>query len=225
MPLPEPYYQRDGITLYLGDALTITTWLTADILITDPPYGMNYRSNMRNEPRRRIDGDHDTLVRDDALRLWGDTKPGIVFGTWKQPRPDRTSQILIWDKGPGYGPGMGDTSAPYGHSHEEIYLLGRWPKPDTFTRHGSVLTTRTPMSGRKGLASASGHPTPKPVPLMEQLILSTPPGAIIADPFAGAGSTLIAARNRGREVIGVEMDPTYAAYAVERLQQLTLWVG
>jgi site-specific DNA-methyltransferase (adenine-specific) len=75
-------------------------------------------------------------------------------------------------------------------------------------------------TGESGL-----HPTQKPVRLMEALIaLASRPGQIVLDPFAGSGSTLVAARNLGRRFIGVELDPSHVAVARRRLgnEQMSL---
>jgi hypothetical protein len=70
-----------------------------------------------------------------------------------------------------------------------------------------------------GDPTRGGHPCPKPVELMRILVAAaTPPGGVVLDPFAGSGTTLLAARRCGRSAIGVELDPRYAALACRRLQ-------
>lgn len=118
-----PYYQDDLVTLYHGDCLEVTEWLAADVLVTDPPYGMAYASNMvKGRKPDLVAGDADTEARDRALNLWGLEKPAIVFGTWRIPKPAGVRQTGIWDKGD--SPGMGDLSIPWGSSFEEFYVLG-----------------------------------------------------------------------------------------------------
>jgi DNA modification methylase len=216
--MSEPYYSDDLVTLYHGDCREVTAWLEADVLVTDPPYGMAHLSGW-DSPTRAIQGDSDMAVRDAALALWGDG-PAAVFGTWKKPRPAMTRSLVIWDKTLGTGAGMGDLDAAWGNSHEEIYILGEWKRGDR-TRHPSVIQTR---DGLRSLSGQVGHPTPKPVSLMERVISLAPPG-IIADPFAGSGSTLIAAKNQGRRASGVELDERYCEIAAKRLSQDTLFGG
>lgn len=172
--------------------------------MTDPPYGMAHRSGWLDRP---IHGDADERVRDAALELWGE-QPALVFGRWSVPRPRGTRARLIWDKGE--WPGMGDLKFPWGPSDEEVYILGDgW----TGRREGTVIRCNRPT----GDASAD-HPTPKPVALLERLIGKCPSG-IVADPFAGSGSTLVAARNLGRQAIGVELEERYCEVIAKRLAQ------
>ena len=117
-----PYYQDDYVTLYHGDCLENTAWLEADVLVTDPPYGQSYKSNMdrgsRTDWHETLVGDDTTEARDQALTLWGNEKAALVFGTWKVLKPNNTRQTVIWDKTPcGF---MGDLSIPFGTAHEEI---------------------------------------------------------------------------------------------------------
>ena len=211
------YYSDDHVTLYHGSCLEVDEWLTADVLVTDPPYGMAFQSGHGHEKHMPIAGDTSLAIRDEALRRWG-AKPAAVFGTWKQPRPEATKQVLIWNKH-GVGPGMGDLSDAFGTSHKDIYLIGKWSR--RVKRRGSVITT---MSSPVALTNKTGHPTPKPIGLMETLIESAPPGTI-ADPFAGSGSTLVAARNLGRKAIGVELEERYCEIVAKRLAQGALDFG
>lgn len=224
---PTPYYEADGITLYHGDCRDVTAWLEADVLVTDPPYGVAYmqggpRSNVDGvrsvTPTARVVGDATPEARDAALTLWGD-RPALVFGSWRVPRPTGTRQRLVWFKR-NTNPGLG-TATPWSGADEEVYVLGDgWVGP----REVNVLITDEPRASGGGLAALVGHPTPKPVGLMERLIEKCPPGSI-ADPFAGSGSTLIAARSRGRRAVGVEIEERYCELIASRLAQGDLFGG
>jgi site-specific DNA-methyltransferase (adenine-specific) len=75
-------------------------------------------------------------------------------------------------------------------------------------------------------ARRDGHPAPMPVEVARRAIrLSTWPGEIVLDPFAGSGTTLLAARQLGRQAIGIERSEAYCALAVERLSQTALDFG
>ena len=216
----KPYYRDDSVTLYHGDCLEITAWLEADVLVTDPPYGMSFVS-ARTTQKRPIANDADSDVRDAALASWG-ARPAAVFGTWRVERPKSVTQVLVWDKSDGVGPGMGNLSAAFGTSHEEVYLCGDWAKRGA--RQGSVIRTSCAMGNPYGLVARTGHPTPKPVGLMEIIVAAAPDG-VIADPFAGSGSTLVAARNQGRKAIGVELEERYCEIIAKRLDQMCLDFG
>jgi site-specific DNA-methyltransferase (adenine-specific) len=209
----KPYYENDGITLYHGDCLEVDAWLAADVLVTDPPYGVGYVSNMNRNRRntklgRPIASDATTEARDSALAAWDG--PAVVFGRWDTERPTGVHTRLIWDKGGGF---MGNLKLPWGRSDEEIYVIG---SGFTGRREGSVLRVHMLMSAD---SERPDHPTPKPVPLMERLIEKCPPG-VVADPFTGSGSTLIAARNLGRKAIGVEIEERYCEVIARRLDQM-----
>ena len=214
--MAEPYYQDEHVTLWHGDCLTETAWLSADVLVSDVPYGIDYRSNQRRQTlARSIAGDKVTVARDTVLQEWG-TRPALIFGTWRIERPAGTRQVLIWDtKG---ALGMGAMDLPWKPAHQEIYVLGRG---FTGRRTSDVLTVAPVQSlGYNGRL----HPHQKPVELMQALIDKCPPG-VIADPFAGSGSTLVAAKALGRKAVGVELDERYCEVIAKRLAQGVLDFG
>lgn len=207
----KPYYQDQHITLYHGDCLEIAdVWTRADVLVTDPPYGIQYNSGQRREKlARSILGDEDTAARDTVLALWAE-RPALVFGTWRIPRPAATRALLVWDtKG---ALGMGDLRIPWKPSHQEVYVLGNG---FTGTRSTDVLRYAPVQSMAR---NGRHHPHEKPLPLLRDLIAKCPPGTI-ADPFAGSGSTLVAARHLGRHAIGVELEERYCEITAKRLAQ------
>lgn len=222
------YYQDDLVTLYHGDCLTEhRDWLDADVLVTDPPYGVSWISGAvassaarqkqavaaRARGELSVANDDSPAARDAALKAWG-KRPAIVFGSWRVPRPERTVQRLIWYKVKTY---PASRPAPWFSADEEIYVLG---KGFGGSPHQNVYPTYRMMAGSHGLVAEVGHPTPKPVELMEQLIAKCPPG-VIADPFAGSGSTLVAAVNQGRRAIGVELEERYCELIAKRLANQT----
>jgi len=213
--MTKPYYQDDLVTLYHGDCLEVTEWTEADVLVTDPPYGVAWKSGTMSNAiiptQDKVANDETPVVRDAALNLW-DKKPALVFGAWRIPRPENTRMRLIWYKRANI-PGM--RSNAWFSADEEIYVLGSGfqGKPTQ-----NVLVTDDRRDGAYGEVARLGHPTPKPVGLLERLIEKCPEG-VIADPFAGVGSTLIAARNLGRRAIGVEMEEKYCETIASRLQQ------
>ena len=136
--------------------------------------------------------------------------PGASLRFLKRAHPAGTRTVLVWDKGKASG--MGDLSIPWKPNWEEIYVLGTG-----FTGHrgSSILTGHTVVSWA---SKGRDHPNMKPVSLMERLIEKCPTG-VIADPFAGSGTTLVAARNLGRKAIGVELEERYCEVIAKRLSQ------
>lgn len=223
--MTDPYYADDHVTLYHGDCRKLYEWADGDVLVTDPPYGIDQgvkgprrdgsKRLVTDSGRTEIDGDLNTELRDHALAVWGPTRPALVFGSWKAPRPATTRARLLWLKA-GTNPCLGYT--PWSPADEEIYVLGRgWAKPATL----NYIETHEARAGSDGLAATVGHPTPKPVSLMRQLLELCPPGVIV-DPFAGSGATLRAAKDLGRRAIGIELDERYCEIAARRLAQEVL---
>jgi hypothetical protein len=153
----KPYYSHAGITIYHGDCREYLPSLTADVLVTDPPYGIAYMSGRDGVLSRSIHGDGDTTARDEVLRVWGD-RPALVFGSWRKPRPHSTRMVLVWDtKG---ALGMGDLSLPWKPSHQEIYVIGR----GFVGTRGTDVLCHAPVQSMA--ANGRVHPHGKPIRLM-----------------------------------------------------------
>lgn len=211
------YYQDDSVALWHGDCLEVTEWLEADVLVTDPPYGIGWSKGQNNAANSRshagIVNDGDTRARDAALELWGE-KPSIVFGSFRAPAPTVVVQTLVWRKP--IDAGVVGSTTGYRTDTELIFLRGEHQQRTA--QRSSVLESLCGMARYR-----SGHPHAKPPAILEQLIEWTL--GTVADPFAGSGSTLIAARNLGRKAIGVELEERYCEIAARRLDRMCLDFG
>lgn len=222
----QPYYSDEFVTLYHGDSLEITEWLAADVLVTDPPYGRAWKQGRHWSARHSDDshpgiaGDATTAVRDAALLEWG-TGPALVFGDLMLTPPAGTKQVLIYRKPPNAG-----TRGAIGgrrRDAEAIYMLGAWPSG--LGGLSSVIATNERSQGNPSSPQGRfGHPHAKPQDVMRDLISTCLPGKI-ADPFAGSGSTLVAAKALRRKSVGVELEERYCEIAARRLQQEVLDFG
>lgn len=215
----KPYYEDDLVTLYHGDCtIEGAEWEAADVLVTDPPYGISWKKNTNRKSKsyahKGIQNDGDTSVRDAVLERWG-IRPALVFGSWRAPAPADVRQTLVWRKPVDAGV-VGSTTG-FRLDTELIFLTGKWPRI-TGKQRSSVLATDTGMH-----AYLNGHPHAKPVSLMATLIETT--SGTVADPFAGSGSTLVAARELGRKAIGYEIEESYCEQIALRLSQQAFAFG
>jgi len=186
------------------------------VLVTDPPYGIDYKSGqLRHDLPNSIQGDEDTTLRDEVLGWWGD-RPALVFGSWKTNRPALSRARLIWDtKG---ALGMGALDLPWKPADQEIYVIGRG-----FHGHrGNNVLSFPPVQSMA--RNGREHPHEKPVDLLRALLLKCPPG-VIFDPFAGVGTVLRAAKDLGRQALGIEIEADYCEAAARRLGQEVLEVA
>ena len=218
-----PYYADDSVTLYHGDCREVTEWLAADVLVTDPPYGRGWRQGrskargLNSDAHEGITGDADTTTRDVALGIWG-SRPGVMFGDLMLPPPAGCKQVLVYLKPSNAG--TRGAMAGWRRDAEAIYLIGNWPSDLRATR-SSVVATRAPSQGNPSSPQGLyGHPHAKPLDVMSALIAVT--DGLVADPFTGSGSTLVAAKRMGRRAVGVEIEERYCEVAASRLSQEVL---
>lgn len=223
-----PYYEDDFVTLWHGDCREVAEWLAADVLVTDPPYGRAWRQGRiagrgagrtAGDESKRHDGianDRDVAVRDAALQAWGDRR-GVVFGDLMLPPPVGTRQVLVYRKPSSAG--VRGATARRRRDVEAIYLTGPWPSG--IGGESSVIATR--LANVADPKALTGHPHAKPIDVMCELVELA--DGVIADPFAGSGSTLFAAKYLGRKAIGVEIHEPYCEITAKRLAQDTLFGG
>lgn len=215
-----PYYDDGRCVIYHGDCREIVDSLAFDVVVTDPPYGIQWRQhgggkNGRTRGSRRhhgIAGDSDTSVRDAILERI--SVPAAVFGSFRAPAPHRVKQTLVYQKTPDAGL-MGSVTG-FRTDAEPIYLVGPWPVREV--RWSSVLPSTI---GLQRLLEEGQHPHAKPRDVLVRLLDACPPG-IVLDPFMGAGATLVAAKWAGRKAIGIEIEERYCEIAARRLSQEVL---
>lgn len=210
------YYDDGTCVIYCADVREPRFEpFNADVMLTDPPFGIAYESGaMRLEGNARsIAGDDTTEARDVVLTRWGDG-PALVFGSPRAPEPRGVRARLIWDQDGALG--MGDLRLPWKPSWQFVYVLGG---PWVGTRDCGSVVRYPPVQ-----AVGRAHPHEKPVGLLQKLLAKCVPGVVV-DPFAGSGSTLVAAKSMGRRAVGIEIEERYCEIAAQRLAQEVLDFG
>lgn len=224
----KPYWTDGDITLYHGDCRDVLPLLgPVDHVITDPPY--SDQSHALHDSGKAWAHSQDGLKRK-ALQFAGVDGPYLAevllsatVARWavftmderltaylrlNTPTGWRYVRTGIWVK-PGSMPQFtGDRPAM---GYEPIVIM-----------HKTGGRTRWNGGGKAGIWKYppvhGEHPTEKPLGLYLALITDfTDPGVTILDPFAGSGTTLLAAKQLGRKAIGIELSEAYCKVAVERL--------
>lgn len=209
MSLPKPYYEKDGVTIYQGDCRELVPYLDRqELVITDPPYGIDYQSAWRTEWKRK-----DKIVGDKEFPLWifDLLKPSIALFVWCRwdtlPILPLPKSFIVWDK---VIHGMGDLEHEFGRRWEACAF---YPGPNhTFNGRPVDLFKAQRISPDKMV-----HPNEKPVGAIRPLMESH--NGLILDPFMGSGTTLVAAKELGRKAIGIEIEEKYCEIAAKRLSQ------
>ena len=219
MSLPNPYYQDEAVTIVHGDAREILPLLppgSVDLVLTDPPYGMQYSSGyyIGRNPHKPIAGDDHYPVE-----LIGDfrrvARKGVfMFCRWDNlsevERP--TSFIAVvknnWT--------AGNLEGEFGRQWEGL-LFYRGPDFAFSKRIPDVIDCR------RVPAAQLLHPTQKAEhPIGVILNACSNRQDIVLDPFMGSGTTLRAAKNLGRRCLGIELEERYCEIAARRCCQAVM---
>ena len=191
-----------GQRLILGDCLAVMPTLGRfDAVVTDPPYGIGFAAQPTKWQRR---AGHEP-------RDWDDETSEAV-----ERLPSMVADCLVW--GGNY----------YRLPTSRGWLS--WYKPDAPPSMASLelCWTSRNMNARQfswsiGATNAErvGHPTQKPVALMEWCLGFLPDAKTILDPFMGSGTTLVACQRMGRHGTGIELDKDYWEIACRRVEEAT----
>jgi len=210
-----------------ADVARVLAGSRADLILTDPPYGVSYVGKTEQALEIANDGVEGLqgLLRPALGLAAANSRPGAVWYVAAPAGPQFAvfasvleelkvwRQTLAWVKD-----SMVLGHSDYHYKHEAIFY-GWTPgaehqAPPDRTRT-SVLEFARPKASRE-------HPTMKPLPLWAELLgNSSKRGGIVYDPFSGSGTTLLACEQLGRKCRTIEIEPRYADVAVIRWQQLT----
>ncbi len=221
----EPYLNK----ITYGDCLPILKSLPdkcVDLVLTDPPYGMNYQSAWRTATPQyeKIEGDIDLSwfpeFAKEIYRVLADDRHAYIFCNdyaISDFRKELThvgfsiKRTLVWVKN---NHTSGDLEGDYGNKTEFILYAQKGRRELNGGRDTNVLNFNRSLNNL--------HPTQKPVELCEFIIeKSSSENEKVLDPFLGSGTTAIAAKLLKRNFIGIEKEQKYVDIANERLSKMT----
>lgn len=236
----------DKLRLLLGDSSVLLKDIpddSIDLILTDPPYGINYRSNRQRVDRRKSVAENQSVVVrqhyfssiendsptadigwiKEAYRVLRNNCAIYVFTHWSRwSEVERAisdngftvKNMIVLNKS---NHGMGDLSGSYAPKHELLLFAAKGRHVMRFPngRLTDIWNVPVIFSGAKRL-----HPNEKPVSwLLPAIQNSTDEGKIVLDPFMGSGSTGIASIRSGMHFIGMEMDAGYFESASTRITE------
>ena len=182
-----------------------------DLVLTDPPYGMNYKSNYykNGNPFSTIIGDekYPSHLIPEFKRI--SRKAVLSFCRWDNLcEVEKPKSFIVWAKN---NWSAGDLNHEYGRMWEGCLF---------YPMEHHTFKTRQPdvIDFKRTAVSNMVHPTQKPVPLFEILIdNNSNKGDIVFDPFMGSGTTAVACERLGRKWFGCELEPKYCDIANKRI--------
>lgn len=198
-------------TLYLGDCLEILPKLPkVDAVITDPPYGIGYKSGVNSKNSISTTGKRFSvgIIGDDVLF---DPSPWLALGPCCFTGAQHFAEWLpggsyhVWNKRVGYAPidqADGDLIWISGKKKALRIVDLLWRGICRSTEHDSKIE----------------HPTQKPIALMLWCLRQVGSPKIVLDPFMGSGTTGVAVLELGSAFIGIEIEPTYFEVACRRIE-------
>ena len=212
----KPYYEDSHVTIYHGDCRDVLPSLRADALVTDPPFGISWGRATWEDNEKDYENLIGWLVEQSAVvvpRGWC-----FVF----QAMPN-VGKFHAW-----FPDGWRLFAAC--KNFAQIRPTGIWHSwdPVVFWANGEALKRNAETVNRDyfvgNVAGVFGekidHPCPKPLDTMKHIAsIAASVGALIVDPFAGSGTTLVAAKACGRRAVGIELNERYCEIAAERLAQ------
>ena len=214
-----PYYDSDGVTIYNADCRKVLPWLgRCDLLLTDPPYGIDESSKKQATRQghglanQRDYGDYE-WDKEPPPRWFLDAaqesaKTSILWGGNYYGLPP-SSCWLVWDKDNGTTD-FADCELAWTNMRRAVRKF-KWKWQGMLQEN---------MGDKK---EHRVHPTQKPLALMRWCLSLVPDAETVLDPFAGSGTTLVAARLEGLKAIGIEINEKYCEAAANRLAQRTLF--
>lgn len=184
----------------------------ADMVFTDPPYGIDFNpiniGGKGQKSPKKIVGDTDTSLAKEAFSIWHASKMVWWGGNYFTNFLPVNGAWIVWNK-------MKFDKPDQPFSHCELAWTNF--EGNAVKMFSQVWDGCFRQGTKKDEANSRLHPNQKPVGIIEQIV----DGALVADPFSGSGSTLIACEKTGRKCYAMEIDPHYCSVIIERWQQFT----